>query len=170
MQNMSILNHTLGKAIRQEISPDPRNIETFMIAVISLLVSTSVHLSAWISCISGATKAGSSIRRLARWLANSSINHYEWYSPIFRYAMQHWTQMSIFLALDTSMLYDRFCCVRISMIYMNRAIPVTWCVLEHDSASVKYDDYAHLFEQAVVVLPQGVEIFFWPTEVLSAKP
>ena len=74
--------------------------------------------------------------------------------------MRAWTQMPIYLALDTSMLYDRFCCVRISMIYMNRAIPVTWCVLEHESSSIKYLQYSHLFERAVALLPQNVEIIF----------
>jgi hypothetical protein len=46
------------------------------------------------------------------------------------------------------------------MIYMNRAIPVTWCVLEHDSSSVKYKTYAHLFEHVEALLPRDVEIFF----------
>jgi hypothetical protein len=46
------------------------------------------------------------------------------------------------------------------MIYMNRAIPVAWCVLEHYSATVKYVKYAHLFERVKALLPQDVEIFF----------
>jgi hypothetical protein len=46
------------------------------------------------------------------------------------------------------------------MIYMNRAIPVTWCVLEHDSSTVKYACYSHLFERVEALLPRGVEIIF----------
>jgi hypothetical protein len=46
------------------------------------------------------------------------------------------------------------------MIYMNRAIPVAWHVLEHDSSSVKYEHYAHLFVQVAALLPKNVEIFF----------
>jgi hypothetical protein len=68
--------------------------------------------------------------------------------------------MPIFLVLDTSMLYDQFCCVRISMIYMNRAIPVAWRVLKHNSSSVKYEQYAYLLEQAPKLLPKEVKIFF----------
>ncbi len=34
------------------------------------------------------------------------------------------------------MLYDRFCCVWISMIYMNRAIPAAWYVPEHGSSAI----------------------------------
>jgi len=46
------------------------------------------------------------------------------------------------------------------MLYMNRAIPVAWCVISHNSSSVKYEQYAHLFEQATTLLPQKVEIIF----------
>ena len=160
IQGVSILNHTVGRVIRQQLSPDTRVIATFLTILVSILTSQSVRLSAWIYWIPGATKAESRIRRLARWLGNSSIDPHNWYAPLFRYALREWTRMPIYLALDTSMLYDRFCCVQISMIYMNRAIPVTWCVLEHNSSAVKYVQYRHLFEQAEALLPKEVEIIF----------
>jgi hypothetical protein len=46
------------------------------------------------------------------------------------------------------------------MIYMNRAIPVAWHVLEHNSSSVKYKQYAHLLERVEALLPPKTEIFF----------
>ena len=160
MRNVSKLYNTVGRAIMQQICPDSRNLSTFLTAVTCIIASKSVHLSAWISWIPGNTKADSRIRRFIRWLGNSSIDTHAWHASILSYAIKDWTRMPIFLALDTSMLYDRFCCVQISMIYMNRAIPVTWCVLEHDSSSVKYVQYAHLFEKAVELLPKEIEIFF----------
>jgi hypothetical protein len=160
MQNVSVLNNTIGRALIQELSIDTRKIVTFIAAVTFLIVSQKIYLSTWASWAPPQTKAGSRIRQFARWMANSSIDPHEWYNPIFRYAMRDWKHMPIFLALDTSMLYDRFCCVQISMIYMNRAIPVAWCVLEHESSSVKYEHYSQLFERVVALLPKDVEIFF----------
>ena len=157
---MSKVNHTIGRALMQQISPDPRNVATFLIAVVCLLATQNVNLSAWIAWIPWKIKAGSSIRRFSRWLGNSSILPQVWYTAIFRYAMREWTQMPISLALDTSMLYDSFCCARISMIFLNRAIPVSWCVLEHNSATVKYEQYAHLFDRVEILLPRDVEIIF----------
>ena len=144
----------------QRIFNDVRNIATFIAALSSLLASKSVHLSEWIHWMPENTKAGSRLRRFTRWLSNSSIDPHAWFAAIFLYAMREWTRMPIFLALDTSMLHDRFCCVRISMIYMNRAIPVAWCVLEHNSASVKYKQYAQLFDHIEALLPHDIEIFF----------
>ena len=160
IQNVSVLNHTIGRLLRQQLSPDTRNIAIFLAMIFCILLSKSVCLSAWILLVSENTKAVSRIRRFARWLGNSSIKPYAWYAPLFRYALREWTQMPIYLALDTSMLYDRFCCVQISMIYMNRAIPVTWCVMEHNSSTVQYAQYRHLFEQAEALLPKEVEIIF----------
>jgi hypothetical protein len=144
----------------QELSPDTRNIATFLTMLLGLLASQNVRLSAWISWVSGNAKAASHIRRFSRWLGNASIEPHTWYVPLFRYALRKWTHRPIYLALDTTMLYDRFCCVRISMIYMNRAIPVTWRVLEHASSTVKYACYSHLFERVEELLPREVEIIF----------
>jgi len=157
---MSVLNSTIGRVLLQLLFIDTRNIATFLDMVLCLLLSKSVSLSAWTLWMSDNTKAESRFRRFARWLDNSSITSHVWYTPLFLYAMREWSRMPIYIALDTSMLYDRFCCVRISMIYMNRAIPVTWCVLEHNSSTVKYERYAHLFEWAKVLLPKDVEIIF----------
>ena len=160
MLNVSKLQNTLGRAIMQQLSPDPRIIFTFLNMVMSIVVSKSAQLSAWISWLFEGIKAGSRIRRLTRWLENSSIDPHAWYATIFRYSMREWTHMPIYLVLDTSMLYDRFCCVRISMIYMNRAIPVIWRVLEHNSSTVKYEQYAYLLEQVAELLPKEVKVFF----------
>ena len=160
MKDVSVLNHTIGRVIRQHLSHDPRNISVFLAMLVSTIVSQVVHLSAWIQAMPGKTKAKSRIRRITRWLNHSSINPHEWYAPIFTYAIRDWKQMPILLALDTSMLYDQFCCIRISMIYMNRAIPVVWRVLEHNSSSVKYKQYAHLLDQVQALLPRNVEIIF----------
>ena len=160
IKSVSKLYHTVGAVLMQRIFNDVRNIATFIAALSCLLASKSVHLSEWIHWVPENTKAGSRLRRFTRWLNNSSIDPHAWFAAIFLHAMREWTRMPIFLALDTSMLHDRFCCIRISMIYMNRAIPVAWCVLEHNSASVKYKQYAHLFDHIEALLPHNVEIFF----------
>ena len=37
---------------------------------------------------------------------------------------------------------------------------MAWCGLEHNSSSVKYEQYAHLFELAAALIPRETEIFF----------
>jgi hypothetical protein len=144
----------------QQLSLDPRNVATFLAAVVCALASQNLALPAWLPWVSWNIMAGSCVRHFARWLGNSSILPHVWYAAVFCYAMRDWTQMPIFLALDTTMLFDRFCCVRISMIYLNRAIPIAWCVLEHRSSTVKYEQYSYLLDRVNKMLPSDVEIFF----------
>jgi hypothetical protein len=58
------------------------------------------------------------------------------------------------------MLRDKACAVRISMIYLGRAIPISWRVLEHNSSSVKFADYKDVLTLAYSRLPEGVTIVF----------
>ena len=56
-------------------------------------------------------------------------------------AMVGWFGKRLYVALDTSMLWDTYCIVRLSVIYRGRAVPLVWSVLEHGSAAVAYEVY-----------------------------
>ncbi len=44
----------------------------------------------------------------------------------------------MYVALDTSMLWNTYCLIRISVIYRGRAVPLVWRVIEHGSAAVSF--------------------------------
>jgi hypothetical protein len=58
------------------------------------------------------------------------------------------------------MLREKACAVRISMIYLGRAIPIAWSVLEHKSSSVKFADYKEVLTLVSSRLPEGVKVIF----------
>ncbi len=58
------------------------------------------------------------------------------------------------------MLWNRYCLIRIALIYRGRAIPIVWKVLEHGSSAVAYSVYAPLLDAVVGVLPTSVEVLF----------
>ena len=58
------------------------------------------------------------------------------------------------------MLWNRYCLIRIALIYRGRAIPIVWKVLEHGSSAVAYSTYAPLLDAIVGVLPGAVEVLF----------
>ena len=64
----------------------------------------------------------------------------------------------IYLALDTSLFWDEYCLIRLSVIHRGRAIPVTWRVFEHPSASVSFSDYQSIIQRAVGCLPSGGKV------------
>ena len=58
--------------------------------------------------------------------------------PLVLWAMRHWHKPghALHLALDTTVLWNRFCVVALSVVCHGRAIPLLWQTLEHPSASV----------------------------------
>ena len=89
-------------------------------------------------------------RRCQRWLANSRIDVQALYGPLVLWPFQSWQKPdhSLHLALDTTMLWNRFCVVAVSVVVHGRAIPLLWRTLEHPSASVSAAISIALLEKA----------------------
>lgn len=68
-------------------------------------------------------------------------------------ALAQWGEATLYLALDTTMRWDRYCMLRLSVIYRGRAVPLDWQVLEHGSAQVALGHYRALLQGAAKRLP-----------------
>lgn len=73
-------------------------------------------------------------------------------------ALLHWREQQVELALDSSLLWNRFVVVRIALIYRGRALPLAWLVLEQASASVSFENYAALLPEVMRLLPAGCHV------------
>ena len=116
---------------------DTRNARTLAWMTTGLVLSQSTSLPAWLPYIhSRATFAQSIERRLRRWLENPAINPVSIYGPLVTRALRDWGGHTLALALDTSMLFEKFCLIRVSVLFRGRAVPLVSQVLEHSSAQV----------------------------------
>jgi hypothetical protein len=88
-----------------------------------------------------AVYAQSTMRRFTRWLENKRVAVHALYGPLLQQALAEWGEHRVYLALDTSMLWNTYCLVRISIVYRGRAVPLVWKPLEHPSSSVAYEVY-----------------------------
>ena len=100
-------------------------------------------------------QAASWQRRCQRWLANSRIDSQGLYGPLILWAIQHWQKpgQTLHLALDITMLCNRFCVVMVSVMAHGRAIPLLWQMLDHPSASVSSTCSIALLEKVDRLLP-----------------
>ena len=73
-------------------------------------------------------------------------------------ALVGWFGKRLSIALDTSMLWDTYCIVRLSVISRGRAIPFVWSVLAHGSAAVAYEVYKELLDKAAMLLPCSCQV------------
>jgi hypothetical protein len=66
----------------------------------------------------------------------------------------------ITLIEDTTMLWDEYCLIRLSIQYRGRAIPLVWRVLRHGSSSVRFEVYQLMLKRAARLVPAGVSVRF----------
>lgn len=124
---------------------DVRHKQTVAWMLVGLLSSLHVALPQWIPyVICRARFAQSTQRRFARWLHNRRISVLHLYAALLKPVLADFQDRQVYLALDTTMLWNAYCAVYISLIYRGRMIPLVWKVMEHPSASVAFRDYRSL--------------------------
>jgi hypothetical protein len=140
---------------------DVRHLQTLAWMVVGLIQAECVKLTAWVPFVQGrAHYAQSTQRRFRRWLANRRIEAAPLYGSLIQQALQDWGTHTLYLALDTSMLWNQYCLIRLSVVYRGRAVPVVWEVLKHGSSSVPHEAYAALLDAVPALLPAGVKVVF----------
>ena len=80
------------------------------------------------------------------------INVFDLYATLFKYALRDLVGADIYLALDTSQLFDRFILIRLALIYRGRAIPVYWSVIAGEGSTIEYDKYWCVLWRAQTIL------------------
>jgi len=129
--------------------------------VVGLIQAESVKLTAWVPFVQGRARyAQSTQRRFRRWLGNHRIEVAPLYGPLIARALREWGRHTLYLALDTSLLWNQYCLVRLSVVYRGRAIPIAWEVIEHGSSSVTHAAYEALLDVVPPLLPAGVKVVF----------
>jgi hypothetical protein len=77
---------------------------------------------------------------------------YKLYGPLIQQALSEWGENVLYLALDTSMLWGKYCIIRLSVVYRGRAVPLVWTVLAHPSSAVAFEKYKALLNKAAQLL------------------
>jgi Transposase DDE domain len=162
MESTPRLYNTLVEVLRQHQNwVDLRHLKTMTWMVVGLLQAGKISLTAWAPYVhSRATYAQSTVRRFARWLENERIDVHALYGPLIQQALAEWGTQVLYLALDTSTLWQTYCLVRISLVYRGRAVPLVWKVLDHPSSSVAYHVYKEMLEKAAELLPFRSHVVF----------
>lgn len=162
MENTPRLYDTLVHVLSPQATwLDQRHLKTLAWMMVGLIQAGWISLTAWAPyVVSRAQYAQSTVRRFRRWLDNDKIDVLSLYGPFMQQAVAAWGEQALYVALDTSMLWNTYCLVRLSVIYRGRAVPLVWCVLQHGSAQVAFEVYRDLLEQAALLLPQSCKVVF----------
>lgn len=128
---------------------DLRHIKALSWMVSALIFSGELSPPAWESyVVSRAHQAQSFERRWHRFLNNPLVNLNRLYLPLVLLTLSHWKRERLYLALDTTVLWNQYCMIHLSVVCCGRAVPLLWRVLEHSSATVAFDQYRPLLRRA----------------------
>ena len=140
---------------------DKRHLITLSWMVMGVLLSQSLHLTEWEPFVqSRATKAQSYQKRWSRFLKNQKVEVEKIYLPLVMAAINNWTKGRLYIALDTTMLWNKYCMVHLSIICSGRAIPFLWSVEEHNSATIGFEIYQPLLRKASWFLRNHNDVMF----------
>ena len=119
---------------------DLRHLKALAWMVTALVCSSKLSLPEWESYVpSRACQAQSVERRWQRFLSNRRVRIKSLYVPLVLAALHRWKGRRLYLALDTTVLWNRYGMIHLSVTCCGRAVPLLWRVLEHPSATVSTD-------------------------------
>jgi Transposase DDE domain len=155
------LYDALFQFVRQCAWSDLRHAYVLVWMVMGVIHEGSVNLTRWLAHVhTPAMQAQSTQRRFSRWIHNQRIHPTYLYGRLIQVALADWQDAVLYLSFDTTMLWDQFCVMRLTVVYRGRAIPVIWRVLKHGSSSVKFVVYQDLLAKAAKRLPADAKIVF----------
>jgi hypothetical protein len=156
-----IYNQILTFLRQYSFFTDLRHVKTLATMVAALLSSQKLTLSEWEPHIPGqALQAQSYERRWQRFFSNPKINVEQLYVPLVLAALSKYKRRRLYLAIDTTVLWDRYCMIHLAVICCGRAIPLLWKVIEHESATVSFAEYKPMLHMAHKLLCDYPDIMF----------
>ena len=159
MNTSSPLYDTIVSLLAQAPWRDRRHLSTLAWMVVGLLSSGWIGLSEWVPYVhSRAQFAASTWRRFRRWLANRRVDVHHLYGALLRPVLAELAESRWYVVLDTSLLWNRWCLIRLGLVYRGRTIPLVWKVIDHRSSSVAFRAYRGLLRLAERLLPPGRDI------------
>lgn len=161
MTPTSRLYDALSRYLRQcEIEwQDVRHLQTLCWMIVGIIQSQNVHLNGFgVYVKSRAQCAQSHQRRFRRWLSNRRIDGASAYHRLIEQALSEWGNQRLYLSLDTTVVWHRFCIIWVGVVYRGRTVPVAWRVVAQSSSTVRLWTMQRVLRQAVGVIPTGVEV------------
>jgi hypothetical protein len=156
-----IYNQILSFLRQYSLFKDLRHVKALSAMVSALLSSQKLTLSEWEPHVSSdALQSQSYERRWQRFFSNPKINVEQLYIPLALAALSKHKGQRLFLAIDTTVLWDKYCMIHLAVVCCGRAIPFLWKVIEHESATVSFDEYKPMLHMAHRLLSDYPDIMF----------
>jgi hypothetical protein len=142
---------------------DLRHLKALAWMVTTLVCSGQLSLPEWEAYVpSRARQALSTERRWQRFMGNRRVRFKSLYVPLVLAAIHQWQGRRLYLGLDMTVLWNRYCMIHLSVTCCGQAVPLLWRVLEHSSATVSTERYLPPLRLAHRLLPSHADVMLLP--------
>ncbi len=80
------------------------------------------------------------------------------FAPLLKWILRHWKSNQLPLAMDASLLNDRFTCLVISVLYRGNAIPIAWKILPANVAHKWNPEWFKLLKLIKPAIPNYMQV------------
>jgi len=157
-----------------------RHLKTLSMLISGIVASKHTHLPAIASKVPSLAKVESRIKRFCRWIDNERIDFEGYYLPYAQQLLTNLANQTVVLIMDGSpvgrgcrtLMCGRTtrCCHRVSVVYKNRALPLTWLVAEGNRGHFSEESQISLMrkvsqaitprQQVKEITPKGADVMF----------
>ena len=137
-----------------------RHLKTLSMLISGIVASKNTHLPAIANKNPSLAKVESRIKRFSRWINNSRIDFEGYYLPYAQQLLANLAFPSLVLIMDGSPVGRGCRTLMLSVVYKNRALPLTWLVAKGNRGHFKEESHIALIEQVKEITPEGTSIMF----------
>ncbi len=138
-----------------------RHFQTLVHLINGIIGTQSCHLSKIASKGADARQHQSRVRQFMRWLSNDRIGLGLYYFPFISHILQCLAhQGSITLIFDASEMGRNCLCLKASVYYRHRALPIAWIVRKGHKGHFSQHWHIALLRRVYPLIPQGVQVVF----------
>ncbi|ASC71407.1 hypothetical protein XM38_023590 [Halomicronema hongdechloris C2206] len=125
----------------------------------AILQSGQACLGKWIPYLDHrGCSARAHLERVSYFLRNEQITAERVYRPLLRHVLPAFAGEAVLLTLDTSLLWNHWCLIEVCLAWGGRSLTLTQQVIEHRSATIRFEQYHGVLECARRALPPGSQV------------
>jgi len=103
-------------------------------------------------------KNESRIKAYTRWLQNKHINFELFFLPFLEILINSLSNQTLILAIDGSVVGRGCMCLMVSLIYKNRALPLSWIVVKQKKGHLPEDLHIELIKMVKEFIPSDTNV------------
>ncbi len=137
-----------------------RHLTTLAALVSGIVSSRRTNLPDIAGKVPDGTQEGSRVKRFSRWINNERVELERYYLPFALDVLEALAHRPLHLVMDVSAVGRGCATLMLSLVYQNRALPLSWIVVRGSKGHFPEELHLLLLDQIYPLIPEEAEVVF----------